>query len=191
MRNERLHRMVMIAMMGAMAFLLMFFGEVYIPPFAEFLKYDPGDLPAIVATYTLGPVAGVAVQGIKAALFFVSGKSTAGWVGVLANFLVGAALVIGAGTAHRLLDRAGRKHWGWGFVSAAVGTLIMTAVAIPLNALVVYPLWGMKGAAAWTGALVISSPFNLFKGILSTSLSLAFYRRLEPFLVGRTADRAA
>lgn len=191
MRNERLHRMVMIAMMGAMAFLLMFFGEIYIPPFAEFLKYDPGDLPAIVATYTLGPLAGVAVQGIKAALFLISGKSTAGWVGVLANFLVGAALVIGAGTAHRLLDRAGRKHWGWTFVSAVIGTLIMAAVAIPANALLVYPLWGMKGAAAWTGALVISTPFNLFKGILSTSLSLAFYRRLEPFLVGRTADRAA
>ena len=191
MRNERLHRMVMIAMMGAMAFLLMFFGEIYIPPFAEFLKYDPGDLPAIVATYTLGPLAGVAVQGIKAALFLISGKSTAGWVGVMANFLVGAALVIGAGTAHRLLDRAGRKHWGWTFVSAVIGTLIMAAVAIPANALLVYPLWGMKGAAAWTGALVISTPFNLFKGILSTSLSLAFYRRLEPFLVGRTADRAA
>jgi len=181
----------MIAMMGAMAFLLMFFGEIYIPPFAEFLKYDPGDLPAIVATYTLGPLAGVAVQGIKAALFLISGKSTAGWVGVMANFLVGAALVIGAGTAHRLLDRAGRKHWGWTFVSAVIGTLIMAAVAIPANALLVYPLWGMKGAAAWTGALVISTPFNLFKGILSTSLSLAFYRRLEPFLVGRTADRAA
>lgn len=191
MRNERLHRMIMIAMLGSMAFLLMYFGEVYIPPFAEFLKYDPGDVPAVVATYTLGPVAGVAIQGIKSTLFFISGKSTAGWIGVLANFLAGTGLVLGAGIAHRMLEQIGRKHWGWGFASAAIGTIVMTALLIPLNALLVYPLWGMKGAAAWMGALTISTPFNLFKGVLSTTISLAFYRRLQPFLAGRFAQRAA
>lgn len=197
MRNERLHRMVMISMMGSMAFLLMFFGEVYIPPFAEFLKYDPGDLPAIVATYTMGPVAGVIIQGMKAILFILSGKGSTGWVGALGNFFAGASLVIGAGVAHRLLERFGRKHWGWGFVSVAIGAIVMAAVAIPANALLVYPLWGLKGAAAWTGALTLSTPFNLFKGFLSGSLSLAFYRRLEPYLLGRpsssqaTSDRPA
>lgn len=191
MRNERLYRLVMISMMGSMAFLLMYFGQIHIPPFAEFLKYDPGDVPAVVATYTMGPVAGVGVQAMKSTLFFISGKSSAGWVGVLANFLAGASLVLGAGIAHRLLERFGYKHWGWGFLSAAIGTLVMTAVLIPVNALLIYPLWGMKGAAAWTGALAISTPFNLFKGFLSTTLSLAFYRRLQPFLLRRPSQKAA
>ncbi len=191
MRNERLHRMVMIAMMGAMAFLLMFFGEVYIPPFAEFLKYDPGDVPAVVATYTMGPVAGVAIQGIKATLFFISGRGSSGLVGALANFAAGAGLVIGSGIAHRLLEKSGLKHWGWGFVSATIGTLIMAAVLIPINALVIYPAYGMSGQAAWFGALTLSTPFNLFKGVLSSTVSLAFYRRLQPFLVGRPAQKAA
>lgn len=191
MRNERLYRMVMIAMMGSMAFLLMFFGEIYVPPFAEFLKYDPGDVPAMVATYTLGPLAGVVVQFIKAAIFYLSGKATTGLVGVLANFLAGTGLVLGAGIAHRLLERSGLKHWGWGLLSAAIGTIIMAAVLIPLNALLVYPLWGMQGAAAWSGALVLSTPFNLFKGFVSTSISLAFYRRLQPFLLGRPAAQKA
>ncbi|MFZ5815428.1 MAG: ECF transporter S component, partial [Bacillota bacterium] len=128
MRNERLYRMVMIAMMGSMAFLLMYFGEIHVPPFAEFLKYDPGDVPAVVATYTMGPAAGVGVQAIKAGIFFLSGKSTTGWVGVLANFLAGAGLVLGSGIAHRLLERSGMRHWGWGFLSAAIGTLVMAAV---------------------------------------------------------------
>jgi riboflavin transporter FmnP len=190
MRNERLHRLVMIAMMGAMAFLLMLF-EVRLPFFAEFLKYDPGDVPAVVATYTMGPVAGVAVQGLKATLFFLSGKSEAGWVGVLANFLAGTGLVVGSGIAHRILERSGLKHWGWGFASAAIGTMIMAAVAIPVNATVIYPAYGMTGPAAWSGALTISTPFNLFKGFLSSTLSLAFYRRLQPFLLGRPVHKAA
>jgi len=181
----------MIAMLGAMAFLLMFFGEIYILPFAEFLKYDPGDVPAVVATYTLGPCAGVAIQGIKAGLFFLSGKGSSGWVGALANFVAGAALVTGAGISQHLFERAGFRHWRWTFLSASIGTVIMTAILIPANALFIYPLWGIKGTAAWLGALTMSTPFNLFKGLLSTSLSLAFYRRLEPFLLGRTRDRVA
>lgn len=189
MRNEKLHRLVMIALMGAMAFLMMLF-EFHIPPFAEFLKYDAGDVPAVVATYTMGPAAGVAVQGLKAGLFFLSGKSTAGWVGVLANFLAGAALVLGSGIAHRLLERSGLKHWGWGLVSSAIGTAIMAAVLIPVLATLIYPAWGMQGAAAWTAALTISTPFNLFKGFLSSAISLAFYRRLQPFLLGHMAHKA-
>jgi len=191
MRNERLHRMVMIAMMGAMAFLLMFFGEVYIPPFAEFLKYDPGDVPAVVATYTMGPVAGVTIQGIKSVLFFMSGKGSSGLVGALANFLAGVGLVLGAGIAHRLLEKSGLKHWGWGFLSAAIGTIVMAAVLIPINALLIYPAYGMSGPAAWAGALALSTPFNLFKGFLSSTVSLAFYRRLQPFLVGRPEQKTA
>lgn len=191
MRNERLHRMVLIAMMGAMAFMLMFFGEVYVPPFANFLKYDPGDVPAVVATYTLGPVAGVTVQAIKSTIFFISGKGQSGWVGALANFLAGAGLVLGAGIAHRLLERSGLKHWGWGILSAAIGTIVMTAVLIPINALLIYPAYGMQGPAAWSGALVMSTPFNLFKGLVSSTVSLAFYRRLQPYLVRRPVQKAA
>lgn len=190
MRNEKLYRMVMIGMMGAMAFLLMLF-EIHIPPFQAFLKYDPGDVPAVVATYTLGPTAGVAVQAIKAGIFFLSGKSTAGWVGVLANFLTGTCLVLGSGIAHRLRERSGLKHWGWGLVSSAIGTIIMAAVMIPVLAILIYPAWGMQGAAAWSAALTMSTPFNLFKGFLSSAISLAFYRRLQPFLVGRLAQKAA
>lgn len=190
MRNERLSRMVLVAMMGAMAFLLML-TEIHIPPFPPFLKYDPGDVPAVVATYTLGPVVGVWIQGIKAVIFFLSGKSTDGWVGVLANFLAGGSLVLGVGIAHRLMNRWGLKHWGWGLLAAAIGTLIMAGIMIPANGLIVYPAYGMKGAAAWSFALTVSTPFNLLKGIISSTISLAFYRRLVPFFAGRAVQKAA
>lgn len=42
--------------------MLMWFGEVPIPMlFADYLKYDPGDVPAVVATYSVGPAAGLGV----------------------------------------------------------------------------------------------------------------------------------
>ncbi|MFZ5815427.1 MAG: hypothetical protein ACOY93_09035, partial [Bacillota bacterium] len=105
--------------------------------------------------------------------------------------LAGAGLVLGSGIAHRLLERSGMRHWGWGFLSAAIGTLVMAAVLIPVLAILIYPAWGMQGPAAWTAALTISTPFNLFKGFLSSTISLAFYRRLQPFLLGRPAHKTA
>jgi riboflavin transporter FmnP len=191
MKNDRLYRTILTALLGSMAFLLMYFGQVRLPFFADFLKYDPGDVPAIVATYILGPATGLGVQGLKAVLFWVSGRSTEGWVGVLANFAAGGALVLASGLTHRLLERAGLKSWGWLVFSAAIGTLAMSAILIPINGLIIYPLWNMHGAAAWTGALGVSTPFNLFKGVLSFGMSLAFYRRLEPILVGKLAHKAA
>lgn len=190
MQNERLHRLVRIAVLATMAF-FMTMAQVYVPPFAEFLRYDPGDVPAIIATYTMGPLAGLTVQVIKALLFLVSGKSSAGLIGVVANFLAGAVLVLVAGALHRVMERAGLRAWSWGLVSAAAGTLLMAAIMIPINALVVYPGYGMSGEAAWQGAIYLSTPFNLFKAFTSSLVSLAFYRRLTPILVGNPAGRAA
>lgn len=191
MQRERLTRVIRMGMMGAVAFVLMYLGEINLPFFPSYLKYDPGDVPAMVATFTLGPTAGVAVQAIKILLFWISGKSTTGWVGLSANLLAGCALVIAAGLMHRFLGRLGAASWGRGLLSTITGAVVMAVVLIPVNALVIYPLWGLVGDAAWNGALYISTPFNLFKGFLSSTISLAFYRRLEPYLMGSTARKTA
>lgn len=190
MRNERLYRQVLIAMLGAVAFILMLW-EVHIPPFATFLKYDAGDVPAIIAAFAVGPAAGLAVQAIKDVLFLISGRAADGWIGVLANFFAGGVLVVVSGLVQMVLERTGARHWGWGFLSAAVGTVLMAGLLIPLNATIIYPVYGMKGAAAWGAALTMSTPFNLFKGCLSSVISLAFYRRLQPVLTGRADQKAA
>jgi len=191
MRNEKLHQLTRIAMLGTVGFLLMFFLHFPVPGFASFLKYDPGDVPGVIAGYTMGPAAGVTVQVVKGLIWLASGRSAEGWVGVLANILAGSSLVLASSLMHRLLERAGNKHWAWGLLSAAAGTIFMAALLIPLNALLVYPLWGMKGAAAWQGALALSTPFNLFKGFISSVISVAFYRRLQPFLVVQPQSKTA
>ncbi len=191
MTANRLTRLVQISILGALGFLLMYTLELRVPLFPEFIKYDPGDVPALIATYFLGPAAGASVQGIKVVLFWISGKSTAGWVGVLANLIVGLGMVLGPGLAYRMVLRQGIQHWAWSVLSILVGTALMSAVLLPILALVIYPFWGMQGAAAWTAAITISTPFNLFKGLVSSSISMLLYRRLQPYLSLRTNRDAA
>src|SRR2546427_12846142 len=63
-----MRRYTQIALLGSIAFL--FFAYLEIPRgfFLPFLKYDLGDVPALIATFALGPVPGIAVELIKGLL---------------------------------------------------------------------------------------------------------------------------
>ena len=55
-----------------------------------FLKFDFGEIPAVLAVMTLGPVAGIAVELIKNILhWLLSGSPTGVPVGEIANFTTG------------------------------------------------------------------------------------------------------
>jgi hypothetical protein len=60
------------------------------------------------ARLRFGPLAGLAVEVVKNLLFFASGKSTEGIVGVVANLAAGGTFVLVAGLAAQFL----RLRWG-------------------------------------------------------------------------------
>jgi riboflavin transporter len=182
MRSERLRLMVRIAMLGALAVLFML--VQFEIGFGPYLKYDLADVPALIAALTMGPIFGVIVEALKAVLYFLLGLSKEGPVGVEANFLVGSILVLSVGYAHRLLLKSGLKHWSFTWLFSMASVLVMAAVSLPLLAVIIFPQWGMSGAAGWAAAATASTPFNLVKGALSTALSLLLFRRLQPYMIG-------
>ena len=58
--HQRIQRMVGIACLGALAFILMMF-EFPIIPVASYLKIDFSDIPVLLGGYLYGPLAGVVV----------------------------------------------------------------------------------------------------------------------------------
>lgn len=62
--HQRIQRMVGIACLGALAFILMMF-EFPIIPVASYLKIDFSDIPVLLGGYLYGPLAGVVVAFIK------------------------------------------------------------------------------------------------------------------------------
>src|SRR2546425_10050034 len=76
--------------------------EVPLPSFPVYLKYDPAEIPALIATFALGPVSGIAVEVIKAVLIsmFRSG-AVGGSFGIFMNLLAGVNLVAVAGSYYK------------------------------------------------------------------------------------------
>ena len=68
--HQQTKRLITISMLSAVAFILMFikFPIPFLPPY---LTLDFGDVPALLATFILGPVAGLIVEFIKNLLNFL------------------------------------------------------------------------------------------------------------------------
>lgn len=157
------------------------FLEVPLPfLFPTFLKLDASELPALLAAFALGPVAGFAVEVLKNFVHFLSGVNGSGGIGELANVVAGSGLVVTAGLVYRFWKRRAGA-----LVGMAAGVVVMTVLACLGNYFFFLRWYGMP-AEAVTPTLVLSlyAPFNLLKGLLVSLLTALVYKRVSPLLHG-------
>lgn len=182
---------VLIGMFAAVSTVLMLF-EIPMPFAPSFYKLDFSELPALIAGFAYGPVAGVMVEFVKILLkTLVKGTSTA-FVGELANFVIGCSLVLPASIIYRF-----NKTKKSAVISCIVGTAIITIIGPAFNAVYLLPafaaLYGMPMEAiigmgtainpsiTSVGMLVIMcvAPLNLIKGVSVSVLAMLIYKPLR------------
>ena len=88
-QRKKTHHIAVAAMLTAVAFVLQFI-EFPIPIMPSFVKLDISDLPALLGTFSLGPVYGVAIQLAKNIIHLPFGSSAG--VGELCNFILGKSI---------------------------------------------------------------------------------------------------
>lgn len=193
-RTGSLSKIIKIAVLSAMAFILMFF-EFPLPIFPDFLKIDVSDLPAFLGAFAIGPMAGVAIELMKNLLHLIIKGTTSVGVGELANFIVGSALVVPAAMIYRR-----NKSKNSAAVGILVGILSMGVVASIFNYFVLLPMYEkalhfpisaiveitskVNSAVKDLNTLVIYSilPFNLLKGAVVGVITFLSYKRLSGIL---------
>ena len=193
-RTNRTRWMVSVALLGAMATVLMFF-SFNVPLMPSFIKMDLSELPALIASFALGPFAGACVCLIKNLVNVMF--STTGGVGELSNFILGCCFVVPAGSVyHRLNNRRGA------LVGAVVGALCMALISVATNYFIVYPIYMQlfmplevildmyrvidPSVNTLARALVqFNMPFTFVKGMVSTAITFLVYKRISPVLKGR------
>ncbi len=189
-----------VAMFSAIASVLML---IEIPLFfaPSFYKIDLSEIPILICTFYLGPVAGVVCEFLKILLkLMMKGTSTA-FVGDFANFAVGCALVLPASIIYHA-----KKTRKTAIIGLITGTAVMTTFGSFFNAVYMLPkfsqLYGMPMEAiigmgaevnraidsVTTLVLFAVVPFNLLKGVVVSILTLLLYKRVEKLFFRRKSN---
>jgi riboflavin transporter FmnP len=186
--------MAVIAIMSALSIVLMML-EFSVPIVPSFLKFDISDFPAVLTSFAISPLAGVAVCLLKNLLhlFFTT---TAG-VGELANFIISASLVFPAGVIYsRVRTKKGAV------IGSFVGAIASALMCVPVNYFITYPFYakvmipmdviiGMYQAilpfvdGLLEALLIFNLPFTFAKGAVCILLTFLVYKHLSPILKGK------
>lgn len=195
MKKGRLEWLIKVAMLSAVSVILMFF-EFPLPFIAPpFYKIDFSEVPVLIGTFALGPVAGVGIEFLKIVLnLLINGTITAG-VGEMANFVVGIAFILPAGIIYKY-----KKCKKNAILGMTIGGVIMVVLGCFVNAFLLIPAYGkmleipmeafVKMGSAINPAIdsiaklvvLCVAPFNILKVILVSIITALIYKPLSPIL---------
>ena len=186
-----------IGMLGGIATVLMFF-EIPLPFIAPpFYEIDLSEVPVLIGSFALGPSAGVVIELVKILLNLLIGGTNTAFVGEIGNYLIGCSFILPASWIYKF--HKSKKTAVIGMVS---GTLAMTVFGCLINAFVLLPTYaaafGMSLDAivgmgtsinssidsTFTFVLLAVAPFNLFKGVVVSVVTLLLYKHVSPILKG-------
>ncbi len=181
------------AMLSAVATVLMYL-EFSVPFMPSFIKLDISELPALVASFGLGPVSGMLVCLVKN-LIKLPFTNTAG-VGEFANFLLGVCFVFPAGIIYKY-----KRTLNGALIGSLVGAVVMAILSLPINYYITYPVYmqfmpidAIIGAyraifpivdSLFECLLVFNVPYTFLKGALDCLITFLIYKRISPLIRGK------
>ena len=191
MNKAKLRRLTLAAMMGTIAFLLIFinFGVPFLSPVAEF---DLSALPELIGGFILGPVGAVMIIVVKLGLKLAIQGTESMFTGEIQNFLLSVAYVLPA----VLYYRRHRTKKG-AAVGLAIGAVISVIVAVFTNLYIIFPFYIKLYGMNWDGIVAMFSavnpwikniptmvafsvvPFNLISRTITAVLAFFTYKKLS------------
>lgn len=183
-----------IGVLSAVATVLMLFDfPLWFAP--NFYKLDFSEVPILIGGFALGPIAGATIELVKILLNFVLNGTDTGGVGEVANFIVGCSFVLPAAFIYKH-----NKSVKSAIIGMIVGTLSLSIIGSALNYFVLLPVYSKVFGAPIEAFIKMGSvinpaivdlktlvlyavtPFNFFKGIVVSAITLLVYKRISPIL---------
>lgn len=172
--NKNTNKLIKISLLSAIAIILMYFDFPIIPAFS-WLKIDLSDVPALVGAFGFGPVAGVLIELIKNLLIPLIKGSQTGFVGEIANFLIGVSLILPASFIYHR-----NKNKRNAITGMIIGGIFMEVIGIVTNIYFLLPAYGMTMQGEmlqnYIWALII---FNGIKSIMVSVLTYVLYKKVS------------
>jgi riboflavin transporter len=201
--QKNIYKITLTAVFSAISFLLMFI-EISLPIIPSFIKFDISDLPALIGTFSIGPIYGVLIELLKNILhILICGTSSAG-VGEISNFILGAVFCLVTGLIYK-----SKRIKNSAVIGCIIGAVIMGIVSLPLNYFIVYPayvkFYGMPLEAIiglyqeilkfigdkptqnslFNCLLIFNVPFTVVKGLIDAALCGVIIKPLSKIIKQR------
>lgn len=177
MKNSKIDIIVKVGIFSAIAFVLQWIGSMMPFKVGGFLEIEFSDLPAVILSFAMGPVAGVLVELIKNILH--TPMTTTGLVGEFANFVINGTYVLVCGLIYkRIKTKKGAA------IAMGAGVLSLVITGFFVNLFIMLPLY-MPDApfdvkiGLVTGTII---PFNIAKGIVQGIITMFVYKKISAIL---------
>lgn len=191
MNRTKVRRLTMAALMGAIAFILMYlnFGVPFLSPFAEF---DLSALPEMIGGFILGPAGAVEIIAVKILLILVFKGTSSMFTGEVQNFLLSLAYVLPAVLYYR--KHRTKKGAAIGLV---LGSALSVIVAIFTNLYLIFPAYIYLYGMSWDSIIEICSaanpwitdvptfaafsvvPFNVISRAATSVITMLVYKKIS------------
>ncbi len=192
--QKRTRYLVISAMLSAVSIVLMQF-DFSVPFMPSFIKMDLSDLPALIGSFSMGPLYGVLIALVKNLLHLL--RTSTGGIGELSNFLLSALFVLPAGLIYQRKKTKKRA-----VIGAVTGAVCMAVCSVLTNYFIVYPVYTafmpmetiiamyqailpkIKDGDLLSCLLIFNMPFTFVKAMLSVAITLLIYKPLSPIIHG-------
>ena len=192
--QKRTRYLVISAMLSAVSIVLMQF-DFSVPLMPSFIKMDLSDLPALIGSFSMGPLYGVIIALVKNLLHLL--RTSTGGIGELSNFLLSALFGLPAGVIYQ--KKKTRKR---AIIGAVIGAACMAVGSVITNYFIVYPVYtafmpmetiiamyqailpSIKNGDLLSCLVIFNMPFTFVKAMLSVVITLLIYKPLSPIIHG-------
>ena len=175
-RTWRLKRLCVMAMICAMAYVIVATVRI---PVVQWLSYEPKDVLLAIGAFMFGPLSAAAMSVVVSLVEMVTVSDT-GIIGMLMNVLSTCLFVCSAGVIY-----SKNRRLSGAIIGLLVGTVAATTGMLLWNYLVTPLYMGVPRATVADMLLPVFLPFNLFKTVLNSVLTVLVYKHIV------TALRAA
>lgn len=190
-------KIVMIAIFGALSYVLMLF-KFPLPFMPPFMDFDLAGVPELLGTFLLGPAAGVFIVLIKLLIKLATVGTASMFTGEIQNFILSLSFILPASLVYQLSTKKSSALKGM-----LVGTAIVTFVACLSDIYFIIPfytrLYGLSMEAiiamtqavnpmvdsVWKLVIIGIVPFNLIKYGVTTAVVYFSLDRLRAIFLRR------
>ena len=172
----KIKKMVILALISAMAFVITFVCRLPIMPSAPFLDLEFKSAVILIGAYIFGPLSGLIMSFVICMLEMVTFSST-GIIGCIMNIVATVSIVCPASLIYKK-----KRSTSGAIVGIAVGAVCMTIAMVLWNYLLTPIYQGKPREAIAVMLLPVFVPFNLIKAGLNGGIALFIFRPLSEAL---------